>query len=158
MNRHFIGLADSYPLHILGTDKLGRDIFCSRGIVRVAHLARDRAFLHRADHARRRADRHRLGYIDHTFDVWLPRFVEIILAFPQLPFYLTLAAPHPGHRPLRPLPQLRRPRHRRPGLGAALARGALQDHGDGRVDYVRAAMAVGASDGRIITGTSCTPT
>ena len=32
LNRHFIGVADGSPLHILGTDKLGRDIL-SRGIV-----------------------------------------------------------------------------------------------------------------------------
>ncbi len=32
MNRHFIGTSDGSPLHVLWTDKLGRDIF-SRGIV-----------------------------------------------------------------------------------------------------------------------------
>ena len=32
MDRHFIGVADGSPLHLLGTDKLGRDIL-SRGIM-----------------------------------------------------------------------------------------------------------------------------
>ena len=57
----------------------------------------------------------------------------------------------PGHRALRAVPDLRGPRHRRPRLGAALPRGPGKTMALRQVDYVRAAIAVGASDGRIIT-------
>lgn len=30
------------------------------------------------------------GYLGGRFDMWFQRFVEIILAFPQLPLYLAL--------------------------------------------------------------------
>ena len=32
------------------------------------------------------------GYIGGRFDTWLQRFVELILAFPQLPLYLALTS------------------------------------------------------------------
>ncbi|TIR41929.1 MAG: ABC transporter permease, partial [Mesorhizobium sp.] len=30
------------------------------------------------------------GYFGGRFDVWMQRFVELVLAFPQLPLYLAL--------------------------------------------------------------------
>jgi peptide/nickel transport system permease protein len=83
--------------------------------------------------------------------MWFQRFVEIILAFPQLPLYLTLASIIPVTASsnvfltfvilvivLLGWAQLSREVR---GKTMALA----------RVDYVRAAQAVGASDARIIT-------
>lgn len=150
MNRHFIGVEDGSSLHILGTDKLGRDIL-SRGIVgsRIS-LALALVCIALITIIGTLAGI-TSGYIGGRFDSWFQRFVEIILAFPQLPLYLTLAALIPPTAPS-------------PvfmvfvvivivGLGwAQLSREvrsktlALRN-----VDYVRAAMAVGASDGRIIT-------
>jgi peptide/nickel transport system permease protein len=150
MNRHFIGVEDGSPLHILGTDKLGRDIL-SRGIVgsRIS-LALALVCIALITVIGTLAGI-TSGYIGGRFDSWFQRFVEIILAFPQLPLYLTLAALIPATAPS-------------PvfmafvvivivGLGwAQLSREvrsktlALRN-----VDYVRAAMAVGATDGRIIT-------
>jgi peptide/nickel transport system permease protein len=150
MNRHLIGTADGSPLHILGTDKLGRDIL-SRGIigsrisltialVSVALITIVGTLAGITS-----------GYIGGQFDSWFQRFVEIILAFPQLPLYLALASLIPVTAPSNVfiafviLVIV--------GLGwAQLSREvrsktlALR-----QVDYVRAAMAVGASDGRIIT-------
>ncbi len=132
---HFIGVNDGSPIHLLGTDKLGRDIL-SRGVLitLVGTLLGITS-----------------GYIGGRFDLWFQRFVEIILAFPQLPLYLALTTLIP---PTTPSPifitfvilviaglgwaQLSREVR---GKTMALA----------RVDYVRAAMAIGASDSRIIT-------
>ncbi len=88
--RHFFGTTDGSPLHILGTDKLGRDIL-SRGIVgsrisltialvSITLITIIGTLLGITS-----------GYIGGRFDMWFQRFVEIILAFPQLPLYLALA-------------------------------------------------------------------
>ncbi|WP_082351812.1 ABC transporter permease [Cypionkella psychrotolerans] len=149
-NRHFIGVSDGSSLHILGTDKLGRDIL-SRGIVGsrislmislvsitlitvIGTLAGITS-----------------GYLGGRFDMWFQRFVEIILAFPQLPLYLALTTLIPVTAPsyiflsFVILVIV--------GLGwAQLSREVRgKTMSMARVDYVRAAMAVGASDRRIIT-------
>ena len=150
MDRHFIGLADGSPLHLLGTDKLGRDIL-SRGIVgsritlmialvsislitMIGTLAGITS-----------------GYLGGKFDLWFQRFVEVILAFPQLPLYLALTTLIPVTAPsyiflsFVILVIV--------GLGwAQLSREVRgKTMSMARIDYVRAAMAVGASDRRIIT-------
>jgi alpha-galactoside transport system permease protein len=150
LERHFIGLADGTPLHVLGTDKLGRDIF-SRGIVgsqiSLAIALISVALITIIGTLAGIAS----GYIGGAFDAWLQRFVEIILAFPQLPLYLALTTLIPVTAPsslfltfvvvvIVGLGWARLAREVR-GKTMALA----------RVDYVRAALAVGASDWRIIT-------
>lgn len=149
-NRHFIGVADGSPLHILGTDKLGRDIL-SRGIVgsrislmialvSIALITVVGTLLGITS-----------GYLGGRFDLWFQRFVEIILAFPQLPLYLALTTLIPVTAPsyiflsfvILVIA----------GLGwAQLSREVRsKTMALARIEYVRAAMAVGASDGRIIT-------
>jgi peptide/nickel transport system permease protein len=142
MNRHFIGLADGSPLHILGTDKLGRDIL-SRGIVgsRISLMIALVGTLTGIAS----------GYLGGKFDLWFQRFVEIILAFPQLPLYLALTTLIPVTAPsyifisfvILVIA----------GLGwAQLSREVRgKTMSMSRVDYVRAATAIGASDTRIIT-------
>lgn len=150
VNRHFIGVEDASPLHILGTDKLGRDIL-SRGIVgsrisltialvSVAMITIVGTLLGIAS-----------GYIGGRFDMWFQRFVEIILAFPSLPLYLALASLIPATAPS--------------GLFITFVVAVIVGLGWAQlsrevrsktlalrqVDYVRAAMAVGSGDGRIIT-------
>jgi peptide/nickel transport system permease protein len=147
---HLVGIADGSAVHFLGTDKLGRDIL-SRGVfgsritliialTSIALITVVGTLLGITS-----------GYLGGRFDLWFQRFVEIILAFPQLPLYLALTTLIP---PTTPSPffitfvilviaglgwaQLSREVR---GKTMALA----------RVDYVRAAMAVGASDRRIIT-------
>ncbi len=147
---HFIGVADGTPLHILGTDKLGRDIL-SRGIIG----SRLSLFIALTSVALITIVGTLLGitsgYLGGSFDLWFQRFVEIILAFPQLPLYLTLTTLIPVTAPssvfisfvilvIAGLGWAQLSREVR-GKTMAIA----------RVDYVRAAMAVGASDGRIIT-------
>jgi peptide/nickel transport system permease protein len=150
MNRHFIGTADGTPLHVLGTDKLGRDIF-SRGIVgsritlmialvSITLITLLGTLLGITS-----------GYLGGRFDLWFQRFVEVILAFPQLPLYLALTTLIPVTAPsyiflsfvILVIA----------GLGwAQLSREVRgKTMSMARIDYVRAAMAVGASDGRIIT-------
>lgn len=149
-NRHFIGVADGTPLHILGTDKLGRDIL-SRGVIgsrisliialsSIALITIAGTLLGITS-----------GYIGGQFDLWFQRFVEIILAFPQLPLYLTLTTLIPVTAPssffiafvILVIAGLGWAQLSREVRGKTMAMA--------RVDYVRAAMAVGASDGRIIT-------
>lgn len=150
MQRHLIGVADGSPLHILGTDKLGRDIL-SRGVfgsrltlmislVSITLITCLGTLLGITS-----------GYIGGRFDMWFQRFVEIVLAFPQLPLYLTLTtlipptAPSPLFLSFVILVIV--------GLGwAQLSREVRgKTMAMARVDYVRAAVAVGAGDGRIIT-------
>ena len=150
MRRHFIGTEDGSPLHLLGTDKLGRDIL-SRGIIgsrislAIALVSITLITIVGTGIGITS------GYIGGRFDSWLQRFVEIILAFPQLPFYLALATLIPVTAPsglfltFVVLVIV--------GLGwAQLSREVRSKTMALRsVDYVRAAMAVGASDGRIIS-------
>jgi peptide/nickel transport system permease protein len=150
MDRHFIGLADGSPLHILGTDKLGRDIL-SRGIVgsRISLMIAlvSIALITVIGTLTGIAS----GYLGGKFDLWFQRFVEIILAFPQLPLYLALTTLIPVTAPsyifisfvILVIA----------GLGwAQLSREVRgKTMSMSRVDYVRAATAIGASDARIIT-------
>jgi peptide/nickel transport system permease protein len=150
LETRLIGLEDGSPLQLLGTDKLGRDIL-SRGmhgsrlslmisLVSIALITIIGTLLGITS-----------GYIGGRFDMWFQRFVEIVLAFPQLPFYLTLTTLIP---PTSPSPLfLSFVILVIVGLGwAQLSREVRsKTMAMSRIDYVRAAVAVGASDGRIIT-------
>ena len=149
-DRHLIGVSDGSPLHLLGTDKLGRDIL-SRGVfgsrltlmislVSITLITIIGTLLGITS-----------GYIGGRFDMWFQRFVEVILAFPQLPLYLALATLIPPTAPsylfltFVILVIV--------GLGwAQLSREVRSKTlSMSKIEYVRAAVSVGASDGRIIT-------
>ncbi len=87
---HLFGTADGKPFHLLGTDKFGRDIL-SRGIVGLPHFTchcpHHCSFHH---HCRHVCWHHVWLSGWASFDAWTQRVVEVILAFPQLPLYLTL--------------------------------------------------------------------
>lgn len=149
MDRHFFGATDGQPVHFLGTDKFGRDV------------------LSRAIHGSRISLAIALtvvfivtvigttvglvsGYFGGVTDTWIQRFVEVVLAFPQLPLYLALTSLIPVTAPthvflafvvvvMSALGWAQMSREVR-GKSMALA----------RIDYVRAAIAVGATDRRII--------
>ncbi|WP_108459919.1 ABC transporter permease [Devosia naphthalenivorans] len=149
-NIHFFGSTDGRPIQLLGTDKFGRDIL-SRGIIgsrislmialAVVTLTTIVGTLVGITS----------GYIGGRFDSWVQRFVDFVLAFPQLPLYLALTSLIPVTAPSNVFltfvifvmavlgwAQLSR-EVRSKTLSLA------------RIDYVRAAIAVGATDSRIIT-------
>lgn len=149
-SRHFVQVEDGSPLHLLGTDKLGRDIL-SRGIVgsrislaisliSITLITIIGTLLGIAS-----------GYIGGRFDMWFQRFVEIILAFPQLPLYLALTTLIPVTAPsalflsfvVLVIVGLGWAQLSREVRGKTMAMA--------RIDYVRAATAVGAGDWRIIS-------
>lgn len=147
--RHFFGSTDGQPVHFLGTDKFGRDvlaraIYGSRISLMIALTV---VFIVTVIGTTVGMVS---GYFGGTFDVWVQRFVELVLAFPQLPLYLALTSLVPVTAPtnvflafvivvMSALGWAQMSREVR-GKTLALA----------RIDYVRAAMAVGATDGRII--------
>ncbi|MDX3924306.1 MAG: ABC transporter permease [Shinella sp.] len=148
-DRHLFGSTDGTPIHFLGTDKFGRDV------------------LARAIHGSRISLMIALtvvfiitvigttvgmvsGYFGGRLDAWVQRFVELVLAFPQLPLYLALTSLIPVTAPtnvflafvvivMSALGWAQMSREVR-GKTLALA----------RIDYVRAAIAIGATDRRII--------
>jgi len=148
-DRHFFGSVDGQPVHFLGTDKFGRDIL-SRAIIgsRISlMIALTVVFIVTIVGTTVGMVS---GYFGGTFDAWVQRFVEIVLAFPQLPLYLALTSLIPVTAPtnvflafvivvMSALGWAQMSREVR-GKTLALA----------RIDYVRAAMAVGATDRRII--------
>lgn len=147
--RHLFGAVDGSPVHLLGTDKFGRDVlsrilYGSRislmiALVVVSIVTVVGTTVGMAS-----------GYFGGRFDIWTQRFVELVLAFPQLPLYLALASLIPVTAPtnvflafvifvMSALGWAQMSREVR-GKTLALA----------RIDYVRAAMAIGATDRRII--------
>ena len=149
MSRHFFGSTDGQPVHFLGTDKFGRDvlsraIYGSRislaialSVVAIVTVIGTSVGLIS-------------GYFGGPLDAWVQRFVEVVLAFPQLPLYLALTSLIPVTAPttvflvfvvgvMSALGWAQMSREVR-GKTLALA----------RIDYVRAAIAVGATDRRII--------
>ncbi|MGO4566066.1 ABC transporter permease [Rhizobium sp. 2YAF20] len=148
-DRHLFGTTDGQPVHFLGTDKFGRDIL-SRAIYgsRVSlMIALTVVFIVTVVGTTVGMVS---GYFGGAFDAWLQRFVDLVLAFPQLPLYLALTSLIPVTAPtnvflafviivMSALGWAQMSREVR-GKTLALA----------RIDYVRAAMAVGATDRRII--------
>ncbi|MBB3309953.1 peptide/nickel transport system permease protein [Rhizobium sp. BK196] len=148
-NRHFFGTVDGEPVHFLGTDKFGRDVL-SRAIIgsRISlMIALTVVFIVTVVGTTVGMVS---GYYGGAFDVWVQRFVELVLAFPQLPLYLALTSLIPITAPtnvflafvifvMSALGWAQMSREVR-GKTLALA----------RIEYVRAAMAVGATDRRII--------
>lgn len=146
---HLFGTDDGKPFHILGTDKFGRDIL-SRGVVgsriSLAIALTTVAFMTIVGTAVGITS----GYLGGRFDAWMQRFVEVVLAFPQLPLYLTLATLIPVTAPTSVFLTFV------VVVMAALGWASLSREVRGktlalaRIEYVRAAQAVGASDKRII--------
>mgnify|MGYP000365487814 CR=1 FL=1 len=150
LDRRLIGVSRiGQRAHLLGADRFGRDIF-SRGLVAtrvslllaltVVTLTTLTGLLVGAT----------AGYMGGAVDRWLQRLVDVLLAFPQLPLYLTLGA-------LIPVTVSS-------GLFVAILIATLSVLGWAglsrevrgktlmlaRMDYVRAAIAMGADDRRII--------
>lgn len=148
-NIHFFGTTDGRPLQLLGTDKFGRDIL-SRGIIgsrislmialAVVTMTTIVGTLVGISS----------GYIGGRLDSWVQRFVEFVLAFPQLPLYLALTSLIPVTAPSNVF--LTFVIFVMAALGwAQLSREVRSKTLSlARIEYVRAAIAVGASDRRII--------
>ncbi|RCS24174.1 ABC transporter permease [Phyllobacterium salinisoli] len=148
-DRHLFGATDGSAVHFLGTDKFGRDVlsrilYGSRislmiALVVVSIITVVGTTVGMVS-----------GYFGGRFDAWVQRFVELVLAFPQLPLYLALTSLIPVTAPtnvflafviivMSALGWAQMSREVR-GKTLALA----------RIDYVKAAIAIGATDRRII--------
>ena len=146
---HLFGTDDGQPFHILGTDKFGRDIFArgiigsrislSLALITVTFITIVGTLVGLAS-----------GYLGGAFDRWSQRVTDIFFALPQLPLYLTLAALIPVTAPswfflssvIAVIAALNWAQLSREVRGKTLALA--------RVEYVRAAEAVGATGQRII--------
>ncbi len=149
VERHFFGATDGQPVHFLGTDKFGRDVlsralYGSRISLMIALTVVSIVTVVGTTVGMVS------GYFGGRFDIWMQRFVELVLAFPQLPLYLALTSLIPVTAPtsvflafvifvMSALGWAQLSREVR-GKTLALA----------RIDYVRAAIAIGARDRRII--------
>jgi peptide/nickel transport system permease protein len=146
---HLFGTDDGLPFHILGTDKFGRDIF-SRGLigsrisltvalVTVTFITILGTMVGLTS-----------GYLGGRFDRWSQRVVDIFFALPTLPLYIALAALIPATASSQVflsfvvvvMAALNWAQLSREVRGKTLALA--------RIEYVRAAQAVGATDMRII--------
>jgi peptide/nickel transport system permease protein len=148
-DRHFFGSTNGNPYHLLGTDKFGRDIL-SRGIIGSRISLTIALIVVTITTIIGTTVGITSGYLGGKFDAGLQRFVELILAFPQLPLYLALTSLIPITAPsnvfiafvIAVLAALGWAQLSREVRGKTLALS--------RIEYVRAAMAVGAGSGRII--------
>lgn len=150
-NIHFFGAKDpAETFHLLGTDKFGRDIL-SRGIVGSRISLTIALVVTALTTVIGTLVGITSGYKGGRFDTWVQRFVEFVLAFPQLPLYLALTSLIPVTAPSNVFIAF--------VIGVMAVLGWAQLSREvrsktlalSRIDYVRAAIAVGASDGRIIT-------
>jgi peptide/nickel transport system permease protein len=146
---HFFGAVDGKAVHFLGADKLGRDIL-SRAIVGSRISLTIALIVVAITTTVGTLVGISSGYLGGRFDAIVQRFVEIVLAFPQLPLYLALTTLIPITAPsnvfiafvifvMAALGWAQLSREVR-SKTLALA----------RIEYVRAAIAVGAGDRRII--------
>ncbi|AJY47752.1 ABC transporter permease [Martelella endophytica] len=148
-DRHLIGATDGTVINFLGTDKLGRDVlsrilYGSRISLMIALVVVSIITVIGTSVGMIS------GYMGGAIDTWLQRFVELVLAFPQLPLYLALATLIPVTASTKLF------------LGfviivmSALGWAQMSREVRGKtlglvkMDYVRAAVAVGATDKRII--------
>jgi peptide/nickel transport system permease protein len=149
-NIHFFGTTDGRPIHLLGTDRLGRDIL-SRGIIGSRISLTIALAVVTLTTIIGTLSGIASGYIGGPFDNWFQRFVEFVLAFPQLPLYLALTSLIPVTAPSNIFIAF--------VIGVMAAIGWAQLSREvrsktlslARIEYVRAAIAVGSSDIRIIT-------
>jgi peptide/nickel transport system permease protein len=137
-------------VHFLGTDKFGRDVL-SRAIIgsrislmialAVVTMTTIVGTLVGISS----------GYLGGRLDAWVQRFVEFVLAFPQLPLYLALTTLIPVTAPSNVFIAF--------VIGVMAVLGWAQLSREVRsktlalsgIEYVRAAVAVGSGDFRIIT-------
>jgi peptide/nickel transport system permease protein len=147
---HLFGTGDGKPFHLLGTDKFGRDIL-SRGLIgsriSLAIALLTVAFITIVGTAVGIVS----GYRGGRFDAWMQRFVEIVLAFPQLPLYLTLATLIPVTAPTSVFLSFVVLVMAALGWARLSVEVRAKTLALARIEYVRAAQAVGASDNRIIS-------
>ncbi|SEQ05798.1 peptide/nickel transport system permease protein [Devosia sp. YR412] len=150
-NVHFFGATDpTKTFHLLGTDKFGRDIL-SRGIVGSRISLTIALIVTALTTIVGTLVGITSGYLGGRFDRWTQKFVEFVLAFPQLPLYLALTSLIPITAPSNVFIAF--------VIGVMAVLGWAQLSREvrsktlslARIDYVRAAIAVGAGDGRIIT-------
>jgi peptide/nickel transport system permease protein len=148
-NIHFFGSTRGAPVHFLGTDKLGRDIL-SRGMIGSRISLTIALIVVSITTIVGTSLGITSGYIGGQFDAWLQRFVEVVLAFPQLPLYLALTTLIPVTAPSNVFIAFVI------GVLAVLGWAQLSREvrsktmGLARIEYVRAAIAVGAGSGRIV--------
>ncbi len=148
-DRHLIGTTDGSFVHLLGTDSLGRDVF-SRMLIGTRITMLMGLLVMGASCFIGTFVGVSSGYFGGTFDMIVQRVVEFVKSFPDLPLYLALVAILP--RRAEPmtifimfaciLVLLRWADLSRELRGKVISIRSM--------DYVRAAVAVGASDGRII--------
>jgi peptide/nickel transport system permease protein len=150
LNIHFFGSQDGRPIHFLGTDKFGRDIL-SRGILGSQISLTIALVVVTLTTIIGTLVGITSGYLGGRFDVWVQRFVELVLAFPQLPLYLALTSLIPVTAPSNVFIAF--------VIGVITVLGWAQLSREvrsktlalARIEYVRAAVAVGSSDMRIVT-------
>ncbi|SFV35174.1 peptide/nickel transport system permease protein [Devosia crocina] len=150
-NIHFFGATEpGKTVHLLGTDKFGRDIL-SRGIVGSRISLTIALVVTLITTVVGTLVGITSGYLGGRFDSWTQKFVEFVLAFPQLPLYLALTSLIPITAPSNVFIAF--------VIGVMAVLGWAQLSREvrsktlalARIDYVRAAIAVGSPDTRIIT-------